>query len=323
MIIETEPFAYFDLYDQPLPTGPLFTGTHTFDYSVYEGQSGYNKVSWTIGPEVSGGAIRQGQHELGRPGGPPGRRNPTTDNAEARGANRRRCSLTRAQAALSGFSRQTRSPPAHASPGTGRRRWAAPLAAFPRHGSRMAQKRAAGSMLVHTTPGSPPRTSTALAAGSDAWRKEGPHAPPFRTLGTRPRHCARPRGAFPVGPAPHAIATQAATPAAASPVPDRGDFAGLVDIGGGRRMFLQCRGHDGPTVVLLSGGGNTGGAWTVLPDEVAPRPSCPGWPPSPASAPTTARAPHSMPIPLTTAAVATPSLSPPPPRTWSPTCTPS
>ena len=33
-------------------------------------------------------------------------------------------------------------------------------------------------------------------------------------------------------------------------------------------MFLQCRGQGGPTVILLSGCGNTGGAWTVLPDEV-------------------------------------------------------
>jgi pimeloyl-ACP methyl ester carboxylesterase len=68
---------------------------------------------------------------------------------------------------------------------------------------------------------------------------------------------------------------QPATPAA-SPVVATGDFSGLVDIGGGRRMYLQCRGQDGPTVVLISGGGNTGGAWTVLPDEVAPPAVLPG-----------------------------------------------
>ena len=41
-------------------------------------------------------------------------------------------------------------------------------------------------------------------------------------------------------------------------------------------MFLQCRGQGGPTVVLIAGGGNTGGAWTVLPDEVAPPAVLPG-----------------------------------------------
>src|SRR5215216_4348171 len=69
-------------------------------------------------------------------------------------------------------------------------------------------------------------------------------------------------------------AAQSATPVVDAG--DPGDFSGLVDIGDGRRMFLQCRGQGGPTVVLLSGGGNTGGAWTVLPDEVAPPAVLPG-----------------------------------------------
>ncbi len=61
-----------------------------------------------------------------------------------------------------------------------------------------------------------------------------------------------------------------------SSVAGDGDFAGLVDIGGGRRMFLQCRGQGGPTVVLVSGFGNPGGAWTVLPDGVASPAVLPG-----------------------------------------------
>jgi pimeloyl-ACP methyl ester carboxylesterase len=32
-----------------------------------------------------------------------------------------------------------------------------------------------------------------------------------------------------------------------------GDFAGLVDVGGGRKMYLQCRGTGSPTVVLVAG----------------------------------------------------------------------
>jgi hypothetical protein len=30
-----------------------------------------------------------------------------------------------------------------------------------------------------------------------------------------------------------------------------GDFAGLVDIGGGRKMYMECRGKGSPTVVLV------------------------------------------------------------------------
>ncbi len=33
----------------------------------------------------------------------------------------------------------------------------------------------------------------------------------------------------------------------------RGAFAGLVDIGGGRKMYLECRGAGSPTVVLVAG----------------------------------------------------------------------
>ena len=33
------------------------------------------------------------------------------------------------------------------------------------------------------------------------------------------------------------------------------DFAGLVDIGGGREMYMECRGKGRPTVVFVSGVG--------------------------------------------------------------------
>src|SRR5262245_7726289 len=51
----------------------------------------------------------------------------------------------------------------------------------------------------------------------------------------------------------------------------QGDFAGLVDIGGGRRMYLECRGQGGPTVILVSGYGNHAGAWDVQ-EAGAPQP---------------------------------------------------
>ena len=43
------------------------------------------------------------------------------------------------------------------------------------------------------------------------------------------------------------------TPAASSPTAARGGFAGLVDIGDGRRLYLECAGQGSPTVVLESG----------------------------------------------------------------------
>ncbi|MGE5212152.1 MAG: alpha/beta fold hydrolase [Nitrospirota bacterium] len=50
----------------------------------------------------------------------------------------------------------------------------------------------------------------------------------------------------------------------------RGDFAGLVDIGGGRKMYLECRGTGSPTVVLVSGKGNRADIWNT------PNPEKPG-----------------------------------------------
>jgi pimeloyl-ACP methyl ester carboxylesterase len=41
------------------------------------------------------------------------------------------------------------------------------------------------------------------------------------------------------------------------------DFAGLVDIGDGRKIYLECRGQGAPTVVLVSGFGDTGAIWSV------------------------------------------------------------
>ncbi len=45
-----------------------------------------------------------------------------------------------------------------------------------------------------------------------------------------------------------------------------GDFAGLVDIGGDRKMYLECRGAGSPTVVLVSGTRGAHDDWTNLID---------------------------------------------------------
>jgi pimeloyl-ACP methyl ester carboxylesterase len=52
---------------------------------------------------------------------------------------------------------------------------------------------------------------------------------------------------------------------AASASAAHGHFAGLVEIGGGRRLYLECRGRGGPTVVFESGAGNGADIWSFRP----------------------------------------------------------
>ncbi len=65
------------------------------------------------------------------------------------------------------------------------------------------------------------------------------------------------------------------TPRAASQVPDaaQGDFADLVDIGGGRRLYIECRGTGSPAVVLEAGYRSSARIWSEdLHQSGAPRP---------------------------------------------------
>lgn len=62
---------------------------------------------------------------------------------------------------------------------------------------------------------------------------------------------------------PIATVAQSATPATASPVAARGDFTGLVDIGDGRRLWLECRGAGSPTVILVAGYRDRGDLWST------------------------------------------------------------
>ena len=55
----------------------------------------------------------------------------------------------------------------------------------------------------------------------------------------------------------------ALTPAAAHAAAASADFAGLVDIGGGRKMYLECRGAGSPTVVLVAGLKASAEDWSI------------------------------------------------------------
>ena len=57
------------------------------------------------------------------------------------------------------------------------------------------------------------------------------------------------------------ISAQAAALAATG-----GDFTGLVDIGGGRKLYLECRGTGGPVVIIEAGLRNRADIWSVNPD---------------------------------------------------------
>ena len=48
-----------------------------------------------------------------------------------------------------------------------------------------------------------------------------------------------------------------------------GDFAGPVDIGNGRHLYLQCRGRGAPTIILESGYHNSSDPWSQS-DAAAP-----------------------------------------------------
>ncbi len=59
-----------------------------------------------------------------------------------------------------------------------------------------------------------------------------------------------------------AICVNAATPAATAAAAS-GAFAGLIDVGGGRRLYLECRGTGPPTVVLVAGLKASADDWNV------------------------------------------------------------
>ena len=51
---------------------------------------------------------------------------------------------------------------------------------------------------------------------------------------------------------------------------ENGNVAGLVDIGSGRKMYLECSGTGSPTVVLISGKGNGAADWSEVLDPADP-----------------------------------------------------
>lgn len=57
---------------------------------------------------------------------------------------------------------------------------------------------------------------------------------------------------------PASVISRSATPTAKSR-----DFTGLVEIGGGRKMYLECRGSGSPTVILESGYRNDAEIWSA------------------------------------------------------------
>jgi pimeloyl-ACP methyl ester carboxylesterase len=50
----------------------------------------------------------------------------------------------------------------------------------------------------------------------------------------------------------------------------RADFAGRVEIRGGRRLYLECRGRGRVTVVLEAGTGDLGDGWNLAPPGPGP-----------------------------------------------------
>ena len=55
----------------------------------------------------------------------------------------------------------------------------------------------------------------------------------------------------------------------AAPTAISGDFAGVIDIGGGRKLYLECKGAGSPVVILEAGLRNRADIWSVKPDTGA------------------------------------------------------
>jgi pimeloyl-ACP methyl ester carboxylesterase len=75
-----------------------------------------------------------------------------------------------------------------------------------------------------------------------------------------------------------ATASATASPSATASAVNSGkskDFAGLVDIGGGRQMYMECQGTGAPTVVFVSGAGDRTETWseTLDPSDQAVLPA--------------------------------------------------
>jgi hypothetical protein len=50
---------------------------------------------------------------------------------------------------------------------------------------------------------------------------------------------------------------------AAAHATQSGDFASLIDVGGDRKMYLECRGTGAPTVVLVAGLKGSAEDWNI------------------------------------------------------------
>jgi len=59
------------------------------------------------------------------------------------------------------------------------------------------------------------------------------------------------------------VSTLERTSQSTASAPASGNFAGFIDIGAGRKMYLECRGSGSPTVILESGYRNDADIWSA------------------------------------------------------------
>jgi len=71
------------------------------------------------------------------------------------------------------------------------------------------------------------------------------------------------------------------------------DFAGPVDIGGGRKIYMECQGKGSPTVVFVSGAADRAETWSKTLDPSKQAVCCQRSPKPTGYAPTTVPAPFS------------------------------
>lgn len=115
----------------------------------------------------------------------------------------------------------------------------------------------------------PPRFASHAHRGHRLWRRR-PQAVGRLALATVAALITGACATAPDATAPMTTPEVATPPDATAPAAAKSDFAGTVDIGGGRKMYLECAGSGSPTVILVSGQRGSGQEWRMTQSQAAP-----------------------------------------------------
>ena len=109
----------------------------------------------------------------------------------------------------------------------------------------------------------------------ETWTTDRPIVPSMKAAAGILLSCGLVLAASACGSSPGRSGARATSEASTTTLAQK-DFAGLVDIGGGRQIWATCKGQGSPTVVLISGHGNGAEDWSLTLDPDDPVHQTPG-----------------------------------------------